>query len=386
MARDRVTELRRVRAGDLEPHPANWRGHPENQQAAMKGILDEVGWSAALVAYEHDGGLRLIDGHLRAGIDPDEEVPVLVLDVDDEEAAKLLVSLDPISAMAQADKEGLRALLDSVQVSDEGLGRMLADLARQAAPPKSEVTGPMVPPVAPKTKMGDMYALGAHRLLCGDATKAEDVAVLMGGEQADMVFTDPPYGVEYTGGAKKREPLEGDHIGTDVYAASLVHLSDAAADHAALYLWYADGHAAAAAAVAAGYVISAQIIWVKNNAQFVSAAHYKGKHEPCFYAHRKGCSARWNGSNNEVTVWDVARNQVNEFHPTQKPLELAVRALQNSSYSGDGVLDLFLGSGTTLLAAEQTDRKCFGMEIDPAYCDVTVARWEAYTGEKAELL
>jgi DNA modification methylase len=240
-------------------------------------------------------------------------------------------------------------------------------------------------PVEPITKMGDVWLLGEHRLMCGDSTMIDDVEKLMAGEKADMVFTDPPYGVNYTGGAKKRESLAGDELGTEIYGNALPLLKVAAEDHAALYLWYADAHASSAAAAAAGYVISAQIIWVKNNAQFVSAAKYHGKHEPCFYAHRKGHSAQWFGKNNEVTVWEIDRNNKNEFHPTQKPTALAERAIGNSSQSGDKILDLFGGSGSTLISCEKTNRKCFMMEIAPQYCDVIVKRWEQFTGKKATL-
>lgn len=228
MARDRVTELIRVRAGDLTAHPDNWRTHPVGQQAAMEGILSEVGWATALVAYRSNGALRLIDGHLRAGIDPDEEVPVLVLDVDDEEAAKLLLSFDPISAMARADSDKLRLLLDAVSVSDEGLGRMLADLARSAAPPRGEDTGPMAPPAAPKTQMGDMYALGRHRLLCGDVMDEDAWGLLIGDDTVTMVFTDPPYNVAY-GDSKnpkhKIREIEGDRQSDPDWLAFNLHLA-----------------------------------------------------------------------------------------------------------------------------------------------------------------
>jgi DNA modification methylase len=184
--RNRISELRQVRAGDLEPHPSNWRGHPEPQQAALRGILDEVGWAAALVAYESNGGLRLIDGHLRAGIDPDEEVPVLVLDVDDEEAEKLLVSLDPISAMARADGDKLRALLDSVEVSDAGLAGMLRELSLQASPAEVEDQPKPTPPTGNSTLRdtgvpfkGDCGKCGAKRIdrqLGLESTPEEHVA------------------------------------------------------------------------------------------------------------------------------------------------------------------------------------------------------------------
>jgi DNA modification methylase len=252
--------------------------------------------------------------------------------------------------------------------------------------PKPGKTDPDdVPAVrATDVQRGDLFELGRHRLLCGDATVAADVARVMGGEQAHCIFTDPPYGVAYDGGAKKRAALANDHVGTQIYMAALPLLAQAADAEAPLYLWYADGHAAAAAAAAAAYQITAQIIWAKNQAQFVTSAHYKGKHEACYYAHKRGQSARWYGPNNEVTLWECQRAQANEFHPTQKPVALAIRALHNSTESEQVVLDGFVGGGTTLIAAEQLTRACRAIEIEPQYVQVALDRWEAFTGEKAQ--
>jgi len=225
-------------------------------------------------------------------------------------------------------------------------------------------------------KPGDLWLIGEHRLLCGDSTKPEDVARVMGGDLGQMIFTDPPYGVAYDGGAKKRKEIEGDHIGTDIYGLALPLIADAVDKQAALYLWYADGHAAAAAAAAAaaGYCITAQIIWAKNNAQFVTSAHYKGKHEPCYYAHKKGQSARWHGPNNEVTLWEYDRSNRNDFHPTQKPIELSTRAIQNSTEQGQIVVDAFGGSGATMVSCENNKRKCRMVELADSYCAVILQR------------
>jgi DNA modification methylase len=160
-------------------------------------------------------------------------------------------------------------------------------------------------------------------------------------------------------------------------------------DKAPLYLWHAGvkgiAAAAAAAAAAAGYEIRCELVWNKNQAQFGAlSAQYKQKHEPAYYCFKRGSAPRWFGPTNEVTVWDVDRASKNEFHPTQKPTELATRAMRNSSQPGHVVLDLFLGSGATLIAAEESNRRCFGLELSPAYCDVIVARWEKFSGKKAE--
>lgn len=322
------------------------------------------------------------------------EIAAVGFDDDDATAKAYALADNRTSELGAFDLVDLAAMAAEVHAFDPGLleaasfteADLNALLDGQKVPEKR--TDPdAVPdaPAEPVTVPGDLWELGPHRLLCGDSTVVTDVERLMGGELADLVFTDPPYGVGYTGGAKPREALKGDQLGTTIYGDALPMLQIAAADHAALYLWYADAHAAAAAAAAAGYVISAQVIWVKNNAQFVTSAHYKGKHEPCYYAHRKGCSARWYGPNNEVTVWEANRANKNEWHPTQKPVELGERAIRNSSPARGLVLDLFGGSGSTLIAAHATGRRANLMELEPPYCDVICRRYQEHTGTKPVL-
>jgi len=185
--RDRVRELRRVRAGDLTPNPKNWRTHPKAQADALRGILAEVGYADALLARElPDGSLILVDGHLRAETTPEQEVPVLVLDIDEAEADKLLLSLDPLAALAETNAVALDALLREVDTGSEGLQQMYADLAEAAdlyQDDAKEIVEDEIPepPVDPITKPGDLWILGEHRLLCGDSTKADDVERLMEG-------------------------------------------------------------------------------------------------------------------------------------------------------------------------------------------------------------
>jgi DNA modification methylase len=227
--------------------------------------------------------------------------------------------------------------------------------------------------------------------MCGDSTSIDAVDKLMDGQKADMVFTDPPYGVDYDGGHatdKRRTKLENDDK-TLMYAGALPIAYMASKDGAALYLWFADRFAkdVLVALDECNFQIRTWIIWNKNLAQFGAiGAQYKTKHEPCIYAFKKGKAPFWNGPNNEVTVWDVKRHSKNEFHPTQKPVELPVRAMENSSKGGDTVLDLFGGSGSTLIACEKINRHARLMELDPKYCDVIVKRWEDFTGKKAVLL
>ena len=347
------------------------------------GNLQPITWNAKTG--------NIVGGHQRLkcyqALQKDEvEVWAVWLDEAQEKAAN--IALNKLSG--EFDLPSLKDILEELDTGEidldiTGFGAdELADLMEQTKPEVEEDEVPEVP-VEAITKPGDLWLLGEHRLLCGDSTKEEDVARLMNGEKADMVFTDPPYGVDYDGGMKKREKLKDDHLGTDVYDKVLPICVSNTIDRAAFYIWYADGHIAASASASAGIHISAQIIWVKNHAQFMSNARYKGKHEPCMYGYKKSKGADWFGPNNEVTVWEYDRSSKNEFHPTQKPVQLSVRAINNSCKSDGIVLDLFLGSGATLIGAEQTKRKCYGMEISPNYCDVIVKRWENLTGKKAVL-
>lgn len=388
-------EFKRLPTTQLQPFPRNSRKHSDAQIQQVIDSINQFGFTNPLLIDENN---VLIAGHCRLlaaqklGI---ADLPCIILEgLTDTQKKAYVIADNKLALNADWDIDILLSEVHSLQ--DDGFdieltGFTLDEIADLK--PDCSIVGltddDAVPdaPVEPITKLGDVWILENHRVMCGDSTMIDAVERLMNGEKADMVFTDPPYGVNYTGGAKKREALVNDQLGTEIYRQALPNLMIVAHDHAALYLWYADAHAssAAAAAAAAGYEISAQIIWVKNNAQFVSAAKYHGKHEPCFYAHRKGKSAKWYGKNNEVTVWEIDRNHKNEFHPTQKPTALAERAISNSSKLNDNILDLFGGSGSTLIACEKINRKCYMMELSPQYCDVIVSRWEKFTGKKAHL-
>jgi DNA modification methylase len=398
--RDRVRELRRVRAGDLTPNPKNWRTHPKAQADALRGILAEVGYADALLARElPDGSLILVDGHLRAETTPDQEVPVLVLDIDEAEADKLLLSLDPLAALAETNAVALDALLREVDTGSEGLQQMYADMAEAAElyqDDAKEIVEDEVPepPVDPITKPGDLWILGEHRLLCGDSTKAEDVARLLGDRKPFIMVTDPPYGVEYDP-EWRQDAADKGLIGFSPGRMGVV-VNDERADweeayklfpgHVA-YVWHAGVKAGVVVSnlQAADFSIRSQVMWAKSSFA-ISRGHYHWQHEPCWYAVRPGGSAKWCGDRSQSTRWDISsavdRND-NTNHGTQKPVECMARPIRNHGDNGDEVYDPFLGSGTTLIAAEQLGRKCYGMEISPAYCDVIVKRWETLTGKKA---
>jgi len=425
--RDRISEFRRVPARDLLPHPKNWRTHPEAQRAALRAVLAEVGYADALVARKlPDGRLQLIDGHLRAETTPDQEVPVLVLDVTEEEAEKLLVSLDPLAAMAGRDETILRELLAGVKTESAALQTLLNELA--PPPLNPGLTDPdeiPEPPAEPVTRVGDLWVLGDHRLLCGDSAREEDVDRLVGGAAVHLVHADPPYNVRveprsnnaiaagqssfsarhhqkldlarHPNKAKathrqmraKDRPLRNDFIPKDEFARMLHewfgNLARVLLPGHGFYLWggYANCGDYPPVLEACGLYFSQAIIWVKEH-PVLTRKDFMGNHEWCFYGWKEGAAHRYFGPPNVPDVWSVKKvSPTKMVHLTEKPVELARRAIEYSSRPRENVLDLFGGSGSTLIAAERTGRRALLMEIDPLYCDVIVRRWENFTGKKA---
>jgi DNA modification methylase len=397
--RNRVKALRTVKASELAPNPKNWRTHPKAQQDALRGILAEVGYADALLARElPDGSLMLVDGHLRAETTPEQEVPVLILDINEAEADKLLLSLDPLAALAETNAQALDALLREVDTGSEGLQQMYADMAEAAElyeGDNAEIVEDEIPepPADPITKPGDLWILGDHRLLCGDSTKADDVERLMAGAKPFIMVTDPPYGVEYDPAEKDKQtgvPTANSKRGSvvndnqfDWTECYRLFPGDVC------YVWHADRSGISIDVGSnirrAGFDIRCRIVWAKSQHSF-GRGHYHWQHESAWYAVRAGATSRWQGDAKQTTLWAIS-NKIEDHtdHGTQKPVECMARPIKNHGSKQDDVYDPFLGSGTTLIAAEQLGRKCYGMEISPQYCDVIVKRWETLTGKKATL-
>lgn len=250
-------------------------------------------------------------------------------------------------------------------------------------------------PEEPITQVGDLWLLGKHRVLCGDATKAEDVKKLMDGEAADMVFTDPPYGVSYADknaflntidkGNKIQDKIEGDHQTVSDMKKLWVGTFKLAFQHsragASYYVCSPQGGELMMMMMSileAGWNLKQSIIWVKNN-HVLGRSDYHYKHEPLLYGWKES-SHSFYGGRGETTVWEVDKPHKSELHPTQKPVELPARAIRNSTKKNEVIVDFFLGSGTTLIASEQLNRICYGMEIEPKYVDVTCQRFFNLTG------
>jgi len=291
----------------------------------------------------------------------------------------------------------LKDILEEIDTGDldmEVTGFAMDEIAEmmESVHPIEEDEVPEVP-VDAITKLGDLWLLGEHRVLCGDSTSEADVSRLMNGEKAEMMFTDPPYGVDYSGGIQfnkngeaktnNREKLKNDNSTQIYYDFLPVAIS---ATDGPCYMWFAGSKARDVynALYDNKCEIHALIIWHKTNATYAAMnAQYKQRHEPCLYFKPKGSTLRWCGETTEATIWNQDRDGINDLHPTQKPVALASKAIRN--HESKSVLDLFCGSGSTLIAAEQLGRKCYGMEISPNYCDVIVKRWENLTNKKATL-
>ena len=384
----------------LLANPANWRLHPKAQQDALAGVLSEVGWVQDIIVNRRSG--HVVDGHLRVSLalrEAADSVPVVYVDLDPAEEALILATLDPLAAMATTDDAKLAELLADITLPEEaeleGLAALLASLGPDE--PMTGLTDPddtPEPAEDPYVKAGELYALGDHRLLCGDATSPDDVARVLGDERPILTVTDPPYGVEYDAswrrklvpGATYREGKVANDDRADWTEAMALMPGDVA------YVWHGGLHAGVVAGslAAAGFDIRSQIIWSKPSL-ILSRGAYHWQHEPAWFAVRKGATAHWIGDRKQSTVWDIptvhrtagTSDDAISSHSTQKPIECMARPLRN--HAGD-VYDPFVGSGTTIIAAEQLGRRCFAMEIDPVYVQMAIERWQNFTGRQAERL
>lgn len=404
--RNRIVRTGTAPASEFKANERNWRVHPKAQRDALKGVLSEVGWVTGVITNVTTG--NVIDGHARIEealkLGDETPVPFVEVELSEDEEMKILATLDPLSAMAGSDKEQLDALLREVETADAAVMQMLDDLAKAngldyGKEGASDVDAEPQIDKADELRVkwgverGQVWQLGDHRLMCGDSTSAEDVARLMGGEKAQMMFTDPPYGVDYTGGhfhsgdvniKRERERLAGDT--SAILYGEFLPVALRWVD-GPCYMWFAGSKAREVynALHETGCEIHALIIWHKVNATYAAMnAQYKQRHEPCVYFKPKGSTLRWCGPANECTVWDVKRDAQNEFHPTQKPVELAARAIKN--HDAGAVLDCFSGSGSTIIACEQTKRAARAIDISPAYVAVALQRWADATGKTPALL
>lgn len=396
--RERLLSVDKMAAASLLDHPLNPKIHGDNQKQPLEGLLSEVGKVDILKAYhsERNGGaLTLWDGHCRRELRPDEVWNVGIYDLTDAEADLLLATFDPIGWQAEQSKQRLESLMETIRAKNQHVVSFLADEGARFGlvsrlnghhqePQDAE---PQIDRAAElnkkwKVKPGDLWLIGEHRLLCGDSTKAEDVARLLDGAEPNLMVTDPPYGVDYDADWRNEAADKGliSHAASRVGRVendSRVDWSEAWAlfPGNVTYCWHADRHASEVqrSLESAGFEMRTQIIWAKQTFA-ISRGHYHWQHEPCWYAFRKGESAEWIGGRSQSTLWQITWDKnIEGGHSTQKPLECMARPIRN--HEGD-VYEPFCGSGTTMVAAENLKRKCYALEISPDYCAVILERMQ----------
>ena len=366
--RDRIKEFRRVPAGDLLPNPRNWRKHPKAQAEALQGILAEIGFAGAVLARETENGLMLIDGHLRVETAGTTEIPVLILDVTAEEADKILATFDPLGAMATTDATKLKDILETIQTDNQALATMLSELAIDSGIAKTkEITEDEIPepPIIPITKSGDLWLLGNHRVLCGDSTNNENINRLMLGTKPNCVLTDPPYG-----------------IGSLMEGGSWAKKNDS--QFLLMREWDEKTYQKFFDMIDSLKIPS--IVWGGNYFQTPPSRCWLVWNKPEFPSVSSAELAWTNIDANTKRIECVRTHQAGDGkkqHATQKPVKVMAWSLE---FVPNGIVyDPFLGSGTTLIASEQLGRTCYGIEIEPMYCDIVIQRWESLTGKKAVL-
>jgi DNA modification methylase len=402
--RDRIRELRRVRAVDLLPNPRNYRRHPKEQTAALKGLLSEIGYADALLARElPDSKLMLIDGHLRAETTPDAMVPVLILDVNEAEADKLLLTLDPLASMAETDAKQMRALLATVTTDSDGVAALLERLADEDAwqgpaelqDPPAQIDKAAELQAKYGTALGQVWAIGAHRIVCGNSTDQAHVGRLWvdGGPKFRMIWTDPPYGVDYAGknaylnrsdrGNRIQKAIANDALEPaelrELFEGALRTATTFAERGASCYASVPSGPLMPyfiAGFSASGFSFKHTLVWVKNHF-VIGMADYHHRFEPILYGWIENGPHYFVDDRTRDNVFEVDKPHVSDLHSIMKPVELIARMVANSSRPGELVFDPFAGSGSTILAAHQLGRIGYGVEISPEYCAVALERLAA---------
>jgi DNA modification methylase len=386
--------VERRAVASLIPHARNARTHSPAQVDQIAASIGQWGWTVPVLVDE--GGV-IIAGHGRVlaaaqlGLG---EVPVMVArGWSDEQKRAYLIADNKLTENGGWDQALLK--IEVADLAKLGFDLPLmgfgADELAQLTGSNAGLTDPDAvpePPAVPVAQRGEVWQLGRHVLACGDATNADDVKCALAGVVPNLMVTDPPYGVEYdpTWRARAGVNLNPKKLGTvandaraDWREAWALFPGDVA------YVWHAGRYASTvqASLEAAGFDIRTQIIWAKDRFA-LSRGDYHWQHEPCWYAVRKSRAGHWSGDRSQSTLWQIpARDDDGHGHGTQKPVECMRRPIENNSSPGQAVFDPFVGSGTTIIAAEMTGRACHALEIDPAYVDVAIERWQNFTGEKA---
>jgi site-specific DNA-methyltransferase (adenine-specific) len=371
---------------DIKPYA----GNPRRNDKAVEKVAESIrqfGFKQPILIDEDD---IIIAGHTRqlaAKKLKMQQVPCIYADdLTPEQVKAYRLADNKVAEFAEWDFDLLnQELLNIPEIDMTAFGFTMPKEAAEVQEDDYEINVP----AEPRTKPGDIYKLGRHFLMCGDSTSADCVQALAGGVQMDMLLTDPPYNVGYTGKTKDALTIVNDKQNDEQFRAFLTDAFMAAYEAmkpgAVFYIWHAESEGLnfRAACKAAGLEVRQCLIWNKNS-MVMGRQDYQWKHEPCLYGWKEGAGHLWASDRKQTTVLNFDRPQRAKEHPTMKPVKLFDYQIQNNTKGGDCVLDLFGGSGTTLIACEQNGRTAYLMELDPKYCDVIVDRWEALTSGKAE--
>lgn len=385
--------IKAVKVADLK----EYKNNPRKNKKAIDAVVESIktfGFKNPIII-DKDG--VIIAGHTRKAAAERlhlETVPCIIADdLTPEQAAAFRLADNKTAELAEWDDdklaEEIRALANvSVNMADFGFD--LSEFEEREEVEEDDYTedGEQEEEIVPRMKAGEVWQLGRHRLMCGDSTKKEDVLKLLDGARADMVFTDPPYGVNVQGG-KNNNTIAGDLTQTAIPFSFEIAVEVATTDTARFYFCGGESNITLYFKLFERYLrqMPKLLVWVKEN-QVLSHANYHKQYELIFFGYKSGGGNVWYSSRemqDASDVWNVSRDPSKTYvHPTQKPVELPARAIRNHSKKGDVVFEPFSGSGSTMIACEQLDRVCYAMEIDPVYCEATIRRWEHLTGQTAE--
>lgn len=405
---------------DLHAAECSIRIHPAAQIAELKRSLEKNGQIRLLVVDE-DGtvwiGNALLQAMQEMGIK--EAHCILKEGMTDAEKKKMMLSDNRIFELGVDDMDAFDALIRELE-TEEGdfdipgydeasLNLLISDLSAaenasgivdwedgeedtgETPDEEEEIPEAGELPAEPRSKRGQVYQLGRHRVMCGDSTSLTDVSKLMDGTKAQLLLTDPPYNVDITGATKDRLKIENDCMSDEDFREFLYRAFKAADfamnPGAGFYIWHADskGFWFREACMRVGWDVRQCLVWVKN-AFVLGRQDYQWQHEPCLYGWKPGAAHLWAGDRKQSTVLQYDKPVRSAQHPTMKPIPMFAKQMLNSTMPGDIVLDLFAGSGTTLLAAVQNNRIAYCMEYDPRYVDVIIDRWQVLTGQQAVLI
>lgn len=391
--------------GRLKRFKGNAKIHPPSQVEDLARSMKEFGFVMPILVRPNG---EIIAGHGRldaAELNEASEVPVIVNDkLTAEQARAYRIADNKLSEAGIWDQEllakelqQLEAAFDSGSISsvlgfdEEELAKLLSTVVRtkDESEPKTPNSAEE-PPEQPVSRIGDLWVLGSHRLFVGDSLLTSTLPALLGTQKVDLVITDPPYNVDYQGYTEEELTIEGDAMPLKEFKEFLVRTFEtyrrAMKRSASIYVFHPSSFQREFenALVRSGFTVRCQIIWAKNTFAW-GHGRYKFQHEPCFYAYQTGEKDRWYGDKSQSTLWEFPKPAANRLHPTAKPVELIEHAMSNSSRRGDLILDLFGGSGSTLIASERQGRVCRTAELDPRYADGIIKRWQELTGREALL-